>query len=193
MNQSPIEPTRRLIYKRKPVLFIDVEASGLSNQSYPIEIGWASLSIDGRNLHQDAILIRPDAEWRDNGEWSMAAQRIHGLSQRELLISGADVMDVLPRFEAAIEGCILTSDAPQEDAFWINRLYDAVGRRFPSRIQSLKEIRLGLVAEHGVSPRFAFQRLELAEAHHPIPHRAGEDAGRMATLTGLMLGLGETI
>jgi hypothetical protein len=184
-------PSPRLTVDDKAILFVDLEASGLSNLSYPIEIGWASLSADGRQLQTDAILIRPDADWRENGEWSMDAQRMHGLSMKEIRTQGADVMDVVPRFEAAIAGCILTSDAPQEDSFWIERLYDAAGRRFQGRIQALRAIRMSLIAQRGVSPRLAFERLDFAAARDPIPHRAGPDAARMARLTGLMLGLGE--
>lgn len=72
-------------------VFGDIEASGLDEASYPIEIGW-SLP-DGRTR---SFLIKPEPEWT---HWDEAAEDLHGISREELEKSGLppDAFSLLSR------------------------------------------------------------------------------------------------
>jgi hypothetical protein len=51
-------------------VFLDFEASSLSDRSYPVEVAWVFQ--DGRS---ESHLIRPATEWTD---WDDEAEAIHG-------------------------------------------------------------------------------------------------------------------
>lgn len=60
--------------KRLPS-FIDFEASGLGQHSYPIEVGWSDRAGNIRSM-----LIRPTGEWFEEPlAWDLNAQALHGI------------------------------------------------------------------------------------------------------------------
>ena len=65
--------------RTKRLAFIDVEASGLNEGSFPIEIGWAVLGGTAGGL-----LIRPDATWLHDA-WDKTAEEQDML---DLLLNG---------------------------------------------------------------------------------------------------------
>ena len=56
--------------------FIDVEASGLGNTSYPIEVAWN----DAEGLITNH-LVKPEPQWTS---WDPEAERIHGITKEQL-------------------------------------------------------------------------------------------------------------
>jgi hypothetical protein len=159
----------------QPLLFIDLEASSLDPQGYPIEIGWAAA--DGLvHITQDSLLIRPTLDWRESGHWSEESAAVHRISWGELTRDGVDLMDAVSRIDAAFAGNTLVSDAPDTDLRWLAMVYEAVDRPCPWRMHDLALVRRSIVAEMDLNPRAAFAALDLEEAKEPRPHRAGRDA-----------------
>ena len=72
------------------LVFLDFEASSLSDKSYPVEVGW--VWEDGT---EEAHLIRPAPHWTD---WDMKAQEIHGIPRAELEQTGEDHREVARPF-----------------------------------------------------------------------------------------------
>jgi hypothetical protein len=56
----------RLTFRDFEVLFIDIEASGLSSASFPIEIGWVLDDEAG----PESFLVRPHATWELDRGWA---------------------------------------------------------------------------------------------------------------------------
>src|SRR5260221_11535838 len=98
--------------------FLDIEASGLSDHSYPIEIGWAIPFGEERGF-----LIRPTTNWT---HWSPVAEEVfHGISRDKLLREGIDVYGAVNVIEAALAGQEVYSEDPEQDRWWLERLYRA--------------------------------------------------------------------
>lgn len=105
---------------------IDVEASGLSDESYPIQIGWQHR---GDLARFGEILIHPHPDWV---YWdSSAEERIHHISRQELL-SGMDIVDACHLLNEKFERSPVYSDCNSADGFWIERLFETahVEQRF---------------------------------------------------------------
>jgi len=101
--------------------FLDIEASSLSDSSYPIEIAWSDEKGD-----IESHLINPYAieEWTD---WDFYAEhKIHGLSRfmcRELGIHPEKMCDLMSQSIKAREP--IYADGGEFDANWIDVLYGA--------------------------------------------------------------------
>ncbi|BCO31152.1 hypothetical protein TspCOW1_12550 [Thiohalobacter sp. COW1] len=112
--------------------FLDIEASSLGRDSYPIEIAWSY-----PNGEVEAHLIDPYhiLDWTD---WDPAAQAVHGLSRRYLSEHGADPKLVAGRIQAVLAGQPVYSDAPDYDQGWLETLFgDALGVRSPVRLHPI--------------------------------------------------------
>jgi DNA polymerase III epsilon subunit-like protein len=100
-------------------VFLDFEASSLSDQSFPVEVAWVFQ--DGRS---ESHLIRPAPEWTD---WDDASQAIHGIS-RETLASEGDPHDkVAARMVEALSEHDLFASAPSWDGKWLSVLLRGAG------------------------------------------------------------------
>lgn len=102
----------------KKHLFIDFEASSLSQDSYPVAIGVFD-SENEDNCYN--CLIKPEGDWDD---WSEESEMIHGYSIEELMFYGQDAKTVAQEINALYEDETLLCDS-QWDIFWMGRLYDA--------------------------------------------------------------------
>lgn len=101
------------------IVFLDFEASSLSERSYPIEVGW--VFEDGRG---EARLIRPAPGWTD---WHPASEAIHGIPRTALLAEGLPVEEVAREMIAALAGHDLCASAPSWDGKWLSTLLRAAG------------------------------------------------------------------
>ena len=99
--------------------FIDLEATGLSADSWPIEIGWAFQDGDAA-----ATLIKPDDAWPEKA-WSADAEALHGIGLDLLNAEGRACADVCDMANDALAGRDVYSDAPDWDGFWLMRLFKA--------------------------------------------------------------------
>lgn len=100
-------------------IFIDIEASGLHPDSYPIEIAW--VMADGQT---ESYLIDPSPITRWT-HWDPNAERLHGISRTKLFSYGDHPLAVAIRMSEVLRAQTLYSDAPSYDAFWLKVLWDA--------------------------------------------------------------------
>jgi DNA polymerase III epsilon subunit-like protein len=152
----------------RTLLAIDVEASGLGPQSYPIEIGWCAL--DGSR--RGSVLIRPEFDW-GAAAWDEMAEALHGITRAMLRRDGVPARDACRLFRDAADGCDLASDGNQDDQAWLNRLFEAEWPPQPSlRVASILA---------WIKPEHRRSFIEQDEAGLR-PHRALADAERLAAL-----------
>jgi hypothetical protein len=100
-------------------IFLDFEASSLTDESYPIEIGWAAE--DGAC---EAHLIRPAPGWTD---WDVLAEGVHGIPRDRLCAEGEPPEAVAHRTLAALQGHAVFVSAPSWDGKWMSVLLRAGG------------------------------------------------------------------
>ena len=158
-------------------VFLDFEASSLSDSSYPVEVGW--VCEDGREAEH---LIRPAPDWT---EWDAAAEAVHGITREQLLREGTPVDVVCDRLVEVFEGNVVHASAPSWDGHWLSMLLRAGGRpRHLLRLRDSEEAfveaaraRLGDVADEAAVAQAIAEARAVAEAK-PATHRALEDARR---------------
>lgn len=152
----------------RPV-FLDFEAA--SATGWPIEVGWAEI-VDGEVV-AEGHLIRPEPDW-DEAEWDEVAAEVHGIPLERLHQEGQPASLVADRVAAALGNLLLVSDAAEADAAWLARLMEAHGEERDWPVVDL------LALERRMEP-FAQTRLRAHLAGSgPAPHRAAEDAARLA-------------
>jgi hypothetical protein len=166
----------RLTFRGFEVLFIDIEASGLSSASFPIEIGWV---VDDE-AEPESFLIRPHATWDLDSGWSAQSAAIHGITPAMLEAEGISVDEACTWLDDLTRGCLVVSDAPRHDDWWLGRLYAAAGRQKSWAIGDVERLYGGLAQEVGLDPAEAARLLTRIEQIYPHPHRAGPDALRLA-------------
>lgn len=147
---------------------MDLEASGLGEASYPIEVAW--IAADGER--QDSFLINPKSVsgWR---YWDEHAEEVHGIDHDDLVRDGISAQDACKRLNQHLQGCIVITDAPTYDRFWLERLYDACRCEPTFRVEGLE-----VILDSAQLARFA------SEAEGAIRrHRALADAEDLYRLT----------
>lgn len=160
-DNSGISPARV-----RPLLFLDLEASALDPDSWPIEIGCAWFSA-GRMRVRSTLIVPRNAWPRD--VWSAEAEAMHGLT-RENLMTGRPA-DLVAADTDAFADFTIVSDNAVWDQLWLDRLREGRPRL---EVQPLR--------------RVAVERLQGPELDHLVlgllrtraPHRAGGDAARLA-------------
>ena len=118
--------------------------------------------------------------------WDVAAERIHGLDRARLLREGLPPAEVVRRLEAALEGMIVFSDAPDFDAGWLDALYAVVARQRTFRIEHADDILIGALRHDGEMLWQAQSRLERTKddlrTNSVGRHDAGYDVGFLVAL-----------
>ena len=152
------------------IAFIDLEASGLGADSWPIEVGWCFPEGPPR-----AFLVRTEPEWKD-AAWDPKAEALHGVSRKELARAGASSQDVCNALNEALGGVRVYSDAPDWDGFWLYRLYQAAKIRQAFEIWDFRDLFIHL------SPEEIRDAVAKASALAPHRHRASDDVLHMQTL-----------
>ena len=145
---------------------LDFEASGLSGQSYPIEVGYSLPDGSANSLLINPLTAGdPWQHWDDHAELE-----IHRISRQKLHNEGVQVVDVCQHLNAVLGKYERVFCDSQWDLFWLGRLYHAAHMR-PSF--TLTEVGLWLLQENGID-RAHFQQI-MAELG-PVQHRAESDA-----------------
>lgn len=112
---------------------IDVEASGLGPDSYPIEIA----VFDNQGLSESFLLNPETAEGWDHWD-PIAEESIHGISYEKLISEGEDVFLSIIKLNRILDGKTVYSDALESDLFWINRLFEqALDRPMTFSVKSI--------------------------------------------------------
>jgi len=104
------------------MIIFDVEASGLSSESYPIEIAWQ----DSENQNCfDSFLIKPSSEWT---HWDIFAESdIHHISREMLKFDGISVEEACNRLNTNLLGKTIYSDSIDYDQLWVKKLFESAG------------------------------------------------------------------
>ena len=159
----------------KPI-FIDVEASGLAIDSYPIEIairlGDATYS----------WLIRPERNWR---HWCATAESLHGLTREQLALSGLQarlVADEINDLLSLTDGLVY-SDAARWDAHWVSTLFHDVQLSACFHILPLQDL-----LDSDQQRRFNDCLEDLFEADSRRRHRAATDVELIARAYSIVTG-----
>jgi hypothetical protein len=101
--------------KENDIQIIDIEASGFSLKSYPIEIAWRSE--DGSF---DSFLIKPHEKWT---HWSNDSESVHGIPRQKLLAEGISLDEACQRLNLKLKGKTVYSDNAAFDTIWIEDLF----------------------------------------------------------------------
>ncbi|TAN58924.1 MAG: hypothetical protein EPN20_15730 [Magnetospirillum sp.] len=158
------------------LLFVDVEASGLAPESYPIEVGWADL--DGKT---GSILIRPALGWT---HWDSDAELMHCISRARLAEKGTDPTVAAKHVAEIFKDRTLISDSPDYDGRWLAKLF-GVADLTPPRLTHARSLIQGIASDLKRTQLDWTLALEQADNLAPVLHRAAADALNMATAVRL--------
>lgn len=161
-------------------LYLDIEASGLTDDSYPIEIGWAE-PVPG--FPSESFLVRPFVGWV---HWDEVAAGVHNIPREKLLHEGLDVITAAERINAALEGKRVHADSLVWDGFWLQRLFEAAGVAPAFRLHSTQGRVAPLIKEVDDDPQQARSTFlgiyHSCEHLYPVTHRAAPDATNQAAV-----------
>jgi hypothetical protein len=162
------------------IYFLDFEASGLGDGSYPIEVAWVAEDGD-----TESHLIKPQPHWTD---WDEVAEDIHGITREHLAADGVPAADVARMLAEALRGHTVYSDAPTQDQWWLGRLLATAGLD-PVALEHVAEayitacqpltLRMPTMISAPVVQSCLRQADSEAQAAFPFAHRAAEDARRL--------------
>tara|TARA_R110002072_G_scaffold238329_1_gene395678 strand:+ start:12350 stop:12811 length:462 start_codon:yes stop_codon:yes gene_type:complete len=117
------------------MIIFDVEASGLSDASYPIEIAWQDS--DDPDCF-DSFLIKPSESWTHWDDY--AEQEIHHISRNTLHKEGVSIADASTRLNTKLAGKTIYSDAIEYDQRWLLKLFDEAGMTPKFSIGSIYQV-----------------------------------------------------
>jgi len=157
-------------------IFIDFEASGLGEDSWPVEIGVAWL--EGDAIRVRTSLIRPHSDWPSSA-WSPQSARIHAIA-RDALDAAPTAEAVAREYAALLTGAIVLSDAPDYDGRWWRRLATLLD---PAPDVRIGDFEAAAFAEFRRQPHALDWVFETRE-RTPAPHRAGRAAPRKSMARG---------
>ncbi len=100
----------------KKIITLDIEASGLGIDSYPIEVG--IVLDDGSSW---CSLIKPESDWQ---HWSKEAESLHHISQKSIAQHGKSVKDIATTLNKMLNKKTVYSDCWSLDGKWIHALYE---------------------------------------------------------------------
>jgi len=142
---------------------IDIEASGLHFDSYPIELAVLV------NRQTNSWLIKPEANW---SYWCSTAESMHGISREMLKKEGLTAAQVIDEFMKCVEtpNRTLYSDAVHWDADWMGTLFSVVNTAQLFHIKSIYDL-----LEKKQILKFDQAKIRLAESGKYRRHRAKED------------------
>lgn len=149
------------------MIIFDVEASGLSDVSYPIEVAWQDS--DDPDCF-DSFLINPSESWKHWDDY--AEQEIHHISRSTLYKEGISIADACERLNIKLAGKTIYSDAIEYDQRWLLRLFDEAGTAPMFSIGSIYQ-----VIDKATSLKF-----ESSIEKEFIVHRALDDARQIIRL-----------
>lgn len=155
------------------IAIIDIEASGLHFDSYPIEIAIL------KQGEMRSWLIKPEPKWT---YWCATAESMHGITREQLAEEGLPAGRVVLELNEFMEGFegVLYSDADRWDADWVDTLYFTVKQSRRFHIASI----YGLLDGESVS-RFDVCKAELASSGRYRHHRAASDVKMIDEAFGL--------
>jgi len=104
------------------MIILDIEASGLHPESYPIEIAWQDTE---RSDNFDTLFIKPAETWTYWDDY--AETKIHHISRHTIIEQGIPIEDACLRLNRSLEGKTIYSDAIEYDQRWMMKLFNVAG------------------------------------------------------------------
>jgi len=149
------------------MIVFDVEASGLSPESYPIEIAWQ----DSENPSRfDSFLIKPATSW---AHWDTYAETdIHHISREMLELDGISIEAACNRLNTRLSGMTIYSDAIDYDHRWVERLFKGAEITQQFYCESI----------YSAIDNLPFQWDESATEREVVKHRALDDVRQIIRL-----------
>ncbi len=156
------------------LVFLDFEASSLSDDSYPIEVGWVFEDGTGGSR-----LIAPLPAWTD---WDARAESIHKIRREQLVAEGETPRAVAAHLIEIFAGHKLYASAPSWDGKWLSVLLRGGGfARHALRLADTEEAFVDAAfavlgpAHEGAVLEIVHEAREAAKGG-PVAHRAQADA-----------------
>lgn len=148
---------------------LDFEASSLTHESWPIEVGLSWLA--GGEVRTWNTLIRPAPDW-NLADWAPQSAAVHGIALEELEDAPAAyrVVDDLLGF---LGDRVMVSDAPEFERRWLSRLMKAGTQAVMPAIEDYHLVSCSIFS--GLALDMLYEALERSTA----PHRAGPDSARL--------------
>ena len=103
--------------ERMSPIFLDIEASSWTFNSFPIEIAWGSTT---DNIQSYLINPQEIQEWTD---WSTNAEKAHGISRELLTSQGISPYEMCELLKKNLDGKTVYTDAPDYDGMWLFNLF----------------------------------------------------------------------
>jgi DNA polymerase III alpha subunit (gram-positive type) len=116
-------------------VMLDVEASGLGHSSYPVEVAFASSTGAQANF-----LIKPTTDWLEKGEWDKSAEKLHGLSQQQLLQKGDNIVSVAQQLNKYLCSKLVLCNDLTFDGFWLTQLFQAANTSVTFHLIDLSDL-----------------------------------------------------
>ena len=163
--------------RSKSLIFIDFEASSLSSESWPIEVGIAQ--VKDRRVVVESKLVRPHETWSLD-DWSDESAAVHNIpfSELETAMPADEVAHCLIE---RVGDNILVSDCPEFDQRWLDRLLSTVNEAPELEIQDFDRIAwIAFSREEGVLAPGQIGRVYKTKTNRGTTHRAGADAADLA-------------
>ncbi len=162
--------------------FIDIEASDGGPDGWPIEIGFAAITLDTESGPDEDVLvvestghlIRPHESW-DDEKWSRHAQAVHGIERSELEngVPAEEVSEYVLKL-AGIDGIVFVSDSPRNDQPWLDHLLELKGQKGSIEIQSIWSALQPCLDPDTIKSMKGWLK------ENKSAHRADKDASRLA-------------
>ena len=142
---------------------LDIEASGLASESYPIEIGIALP--DG---YAYCSLIKPADHWT---HWSPEAESIHGISRNDLIAYGKTATEVARTLNQLLHSTTVYTDCWTIDHPWLIKLFQEAGFNNTFTLQDIMYLLdEELYTQLAATKKQLFSKLDIKR------HRATNDA-----------------
>ena len=152
------------------IAFIDLEASGLGARSWPIEVGWCKLTGEPQSF-----LIKPVSDWSMD-QWDDDAEQLHGIKRAALDVEGEAPKLICQALNASLKDCVVYSDAPDWDGFWLYRLYEACDEKQAFSLSDFRDLFVD------TEPKDLGELIARATKTAPHTHRATDDVLHMRAL-----------
>jgi len=143
--------------------FLDIESSGLHEESYPIEVGFTL----GEKSY--SYMIKRPPEWSFWDE--ISEQCYHNISREELDEKGVSPLEVVTLMNELLVGQVLYTDSYPFDEYWLRKLYSYVKIEMTFKLVDFAK----LTADYGISD-YSFFELKEELNDIDLAHRAAYDA-----------------
>jgi hypothetical protein len=167
-------------------LFLDVEASSLSPESYPIEVAW---NFGDGSIESHLISPRGMPSWTD---WDIKSEAIHGISRSDLVTNGESPLVVYERLSESLLNQAFYSDAPAFDENWLQKLsVSCTGSAAAFELKHVDDLLISMICPRRAGRVYGLIRIESlrqqARRQKPKRHRAALDVEFLIQLWRLAL------